>query len=241
MLKFIHIPKTGGTTTIQYQRGSSNILSGMKDLGHCLISHNHDTANPIYKDHDKERAMSSIVHIDNCEGSVFTNVRNPFSFFVSYASHAGGWNPKYYSPNHYDFKNIEKGFEYLLKTMADREYEWPSRKFIYFQMFCTDGTLMPHWLNRTETLRDDLEQLAKYYEVIYYADKPDLRSGGHKDYRTYYTDELIDLVYKTWYRELDLFNYSFEPLTTNSDKMHHLLTEGERNIKYFLTEDKLIL
>jgi len=31
-----------------------------------------------------------------------------------------------------------------------------------------------------------------------------------KEYRVYYSDELIDLVYQTWGAELSLFGYDFE-------------------------------
>ena len=47
---------------------------------------------------------------------VFSNIRNNFSFFVSYFHHAAGHVEQYRNTHHYDFSIANRGFDYLIKT-----------------------------------------------------------------------------------------------------------------------------
>jgi hypothetical protein len=158
---------------------------------------------------------------------------------VSYAGHAGGWNYRYRDPEHYDFVAANKGFDFLLKTIANREDIWPNRKFIYCQLFCNNGQLVSDWINRLETFEDDLTALAARAEVNHNP-RPRQRVGNRNDYRQYYTDSLIELVYETWGRELKLFGYDFEnPESSSGLLSREIDSRTKGSIRYSWSDDKL--
>lgn len=239
---FIHVPKTGGTYLVQFETDKKPVVKPMINLGHnCainkLISNPADFPPKIgYKDKKKydQHWLKNYF--------IFSTVRNIFDWLVSYWGHSGGHNPKYADKNHYDYKNAQKGFEYLIKTIAGREDTWPSRKFIHFAIFSYHGDLIVDWINRTETLDEDLKALAKYRHLIYSRKRKQRVGTRDRDYRSYYNDDLIDLVYKTWGRELKLFGYTFEGLNTEKAVLKRKIKVAQkRNVKYFWESDKFLI
>jgi hypothetical protein len=173
---------------------------------------------------------------------VFCAVRNIFSWLVSYAGHAGGGNPKYHDPHHYDYERARKGFDYLVRTIADREDDiWPCRKLIHFQVFSDGGSLIPDYLARKETLDEDLYELSRELG-LHYCKKPRQRTGMHKNYRGYYTDSLVDLVCETWGREIKLFGYSFDGMDVSKALLKRRIDKQTKaRIQYFWETDKLLI
>ena len=163
---FIHIPKSGGTYLLQFETDKQSVIHPIKCLGHiCVINKSISTPEDFppkigYKDKKYDQCWLKNYY-------VFSTIRNIFDWLVSYWGHSGGHNSKYVDKNHYDYEIAQKGFEYLVKTIAEREDEWPSRKFIHFAIFSYHGDLIVDWLNRTETLDEDLKALAKYKHLIY--------------------------------------------------------------------------
>lgn len=239
---YIHIPKTGGTYLAQLEAHKKPVLDPVKYFGHSYVIDGNDDLNPLYLDYDMQNAKEAVVpRIIMQKYFVFSTVRNIFRWLVSYAAHAGGWNSQYVDRNHYDYANANKGFEYLLKVIADREDTWPNRKFIHCQLFSSGGDLIVDWLNRNETLDEDLGRMAGKLKMDY-KKKARQRVSGLKDFRTYYTDELIDIVYRTWDREIQLFGYDFD--TCNLDKAtlkQEIPREQKCLIKYFWGKDKLLI
>jgi hypothetical protein len=208
-LAYIHVPKTGGTYLAQLESDSRPVLSSLRYLGHTYVVDGEGIPNPLYSPRDAERC-GWVVPLREVERyCVVSTVRNVFDWLVSYASHAGGWNPRYRNPDHYDFEAANRSFDYLIRSLADREQPWPSRKLIHCQLFCSNGRLVTDWINRNDSLEDDLGALASRMNVSY-RPRPRQRVGKRKDYREYYTPELVDLVYRTWGRELRLFGHDFE-------------------------------
>ncbi len=238
-LAYIHIPKTGGTYLAQLESDKNPVISPIRHLGHvCIVEDK--TAPSVYppegftNPHIMEKKELR-------DYFIVSTVRNPFAFLVSYASHAGGWNPNYRDTCHYDYSNANKSFDYLLKTIADREHPWPSRKFIHFQLFCDSGDFLADWLNRTETLDNDLRDLARYLNINY-RKRPKQRIGSNKDYRVYYNDELIDLVRQTWRDELELFGYDFDGIKGGSLSFKRRISRREKeSVKYFWKDDCLAI
>jgi hypothetical protein len=170
---------------------------------------------------------------------IFTNVRNIYSWLVSYLEHAAGWTKKYRNTDHYDYKIAQKGFDYLINTIANREYPWPCRKFIFFQIFASNGDLVVDWINRKESLDYDLSQMAKYAGLNYRA-KEKKRVGVHKDYRHYYDDSIIELVEDIWGRELALFGYNFNGCNDNKTSLYHNIDKQTKSqLKYNLNNNTL--
>lgn len=99
------------------------------------------------------------------------------------------------------------------------------------------------WLTKTESLDTDLEVLANYAQINY-SKKSRQRIGGHKEYRTYYDENLIDLIYKTWWKELYLFGYSFDDIRNEGDvllKNNVNLYDLKNKVKYNYNEDNLYI
>lgn len=238
---FIHIPKTGGTYLTQYETDKNPVIWPMKPLGHsCVVNKS------ISLPDDYPPRIGYLRYINDQNDLkkyfVFSTVRNIFDWLVSYWGHAGGHNPKYHDTNHYDYENAQKGFEYLVKTIANREDKWPSRKFIHFAVFSYHGDLIVDWINRTETLDEDLKALAKYKNLRYVRKEKQREGVRKRDYRDYYNDELIELVYKTWGRELKLFGYTFEGLDIETAVLKRKIEGSQKdNIKYFWENDKLFI
>jgi len=239
---YIHIPKTGGTYLNQLAGDMIPVIYPLKYLGHSYIIDDPLDLNVIYLRHALNLAKSQITRKEDINNYFnFSTVRNIFDWLVSYASFAAGWKYKNGNPSHYDYENAKKGFDYLIKTIANREDQWPSRKFIHCQIFSSKGDLVTNWLNRNETLDCDLSLLAQTLG-IYYKKRKRQMVGKREDYREYYDDSLIDLVYKTWGRELKLFGFGFE----NSQIDFAILKKNidiktKQSIKYIWQKDLLLI
>jgi hypothetical protein len=228
---YIHIPKTGGTYLRQYESNQEPVVWPIEELGHVCVVDRKRKGPSVFP--LKVGVVETVALADIRRFFIFSTVRNIFEWLVSYAGHAGGWSSKYLDTNHYDYENAQKGFDYLVKTIANRDDIWPCRKFIFFQLFCDNGELIVDWLNRTETLDEDLEALAEYLRINYRKGSRQ-RVGEHQDYRSYYNDSLIELVYQTWGRELRLFGYNFEGFDITSAILKRKI---DKRIKKMVTYD----
>jgi hypothetical protein len=233
---FIHIAKTGGTFVTQYENANRSVIFPIRNLGHATV---------VDPDWEMLRDVpapfgeaNAIPRADLDDSLVFSNVRNLFPFFVSYFHHAAGRIENYRNPHHYDFAAANKGFDYLLKTIADRDMVWPSRKFVHYQLFAQpSGAAIVSWLNCTASLEMNLHEMAQAFGLRYREGKPQ-RVGPPGDYRSYYTDALADLVHRTWKREIDLFGFEFdEPRCRHTPPA---MTARVKARKYVLRDDRLL-
>lgn len=239
---FLHIPKTGGTYLGQLEtdwRVRQPVVDPLTSLGHATLI---DTTKPVPHRYPPtgmgEQFATPTSRLKNAY--VVTTVRNPFDWLVSYAGHAGGWNPSYCDPGHYDYEPARRSFGELIRAIADREDPWPSRKFLFMQAFSSSGDLMVDWFCRNESLHDDLTQLAKAKRLAY-TQRPKQRVGKRRDYRTYYDDRLVDLVYQTWGRELALYGYGFDG--PNDDALLHgpIDASTRRAVRYTWHDDTMTI
>lgn len=242
MPAYLHIPKTGGTYIGQSESDGKRVLYPVKTLGHkYIVDKEAPQENIIYLQHDPERASKQVITWNKARRYyLFATVRNIFDWLVSYAGHAGEWNSRYCGKGGYDYHAANRGFDYLVRAIADREEQWPSRKMIHCQLFSSGGRLVTDWLNRTHTLDDDLAALAKYKGLIFRRRAPQ-RVGNRKDYRSYYTDSLVDLVYQTWGQELSLFGFGFESSSLEKAVLKQRISGNQKNtIKYDWASNRLV-
>jgi hypothetical protein len=239
---YIHIPKTGGTYLAQIESDKVPVIERIKYLGHtCVIT---DTQNKLNVYPPKIGFLENYVtpYSDIQKYFLFSTVRNIYDWLVSYYYHAGGFNPKYHDPLHYDYQNARRGFEYLVKSISDRSGDvWPNRKLIHFHLFADNGSLVVDWINRTETLDQNLEILANKLSLSFHQ-RSKQRQGKHEDYRSYYTDELFDLVSNVWKREIQLFGFSIGGIDLDKAVLKNMITTDEKNsIKYYWSKDQLVV
>lgn len=234
LIAFVHVPKTGGS----YLAAEDRPLDRLHAMHHVYVVEDEGALNPIYVGHDERMSRYVVRRSELGRYLVMSNVRDIFSWLVSYAGHAAGWNPRYRNPDHYDYEHAQRGFDYLVRTIAEREDIWPCRRFIHTQLFTDRGSVVPDWINRTETLDDDLQALAMEVGVGYRR-RPEKRKRPEQDYRTFYDDDLVRLVRETWGRELDLFGYDFEGFAGSPRAFHGRVGEAERGVRYLWSEDRL--
>lgn len=237
---FIHVPKTGGTYLGQLEALRRPVLWPVRYEGHKVVVEGDRPAHPESYPPVGLRNRRNYIPRAELEGRlVFSTVRNIYDWLVSYAGHAGGWNPRYDHPSHYDYAVASKGFDYLVRTIADREAPWPCRKLIHFQLFSEGGDLVVDWINRTETLDADLERFAKETNIRFSPGRRQ-RSGKRSDYRQYYDDRLIELVQETWGRELALFGYGFDGCQIERAVIgNRVSADQKRALRYVWQTDQL--
>jgi hypothetical protein len=233
---FIHIPKTGGTYVSQLENNDQTIIFPIRNLAHStLVNQNWQLILDVPPPYER----TSAVPLSAVGGLiVFSNVRNIFSFFVSYFHHAAGHVERYHDPHHYDFSIANRGFDYLIKTISDRDLIWPSRKFVHYQLFSQpSGGSVIDWMNCTATLDRDLREMEQHFGLGFRTGKPQ-REGPRTDYRSYYSDALADIVSKTWRREINLFGFRFDEPQSKYTPLE--LVERTRSTRYVLREDRLV-
>jgi hypothetical protein len=215
----------------------------IKALGHSYFIHHDFPINSLDKNFSAIIKTGFLDYGPYAGDVFFSVVRNPFDLLVSWADHAGGWSGKKVNPNQYDYQIANKGFDYFLKTMAERDDYWPNKKLIHFQLFNSRGDFLPDWICRTESLDLDLKEMAGFYKLTYtQKSKQRVSTARNKDYRTHYTDELREIVEKTWARELEFLGYNFDGVASNNSMYHGKVDEENKTrIKYNLNTDVLTL
>jgi hypothetical protein len=233
---FVHIPKTGGTFVAQSENREGAIISPMQNLNHSTVV---DPDWELLHDVPPPFGEANAVPLSELDGRVvFSNVRNIFSFFVSYFHHAAGHVERYCNKHHYDFSIAHRGFEYLIETISERDLIWPSRKLVHYQLFAQpSGASIIDWINCTATLESDLSAMAHHFGLIFRPGKPQ-RQGPCADYRSYYTDRLADIVIKTWNRELNLFGFDFDRPESKYTPLE--LAARVKAARYILRDDRMI-
>lgn len=204
---FLHVPKTGGT----YVARNKFVIEPIIDLNHAALVEMPYVGSSEYPPDPGYRftMREDVDLVKNLHTICFATVRNPFDWFVSYWYHV--CSDLNIEP-HYDYEIANKGFEYFLKSISEREDGWPSQKLLYFAFFEYNQNFIVDRLIHQENLDLELEEFANDFDNLQYR-KSDKRAresvGREKDYRKYYDWKLVDLVKGVWGRDLFLFGYDF--------------------------------
>ncbi len=223
---FIHIPKTGGS--------SINTLRNQ----FSFLTPSHVVLRDSKSDNFVPFGLFPIKEYKLKDFFLFTTVRNPLTFFVSYYYHVLGKTSvnKQTIGRHYDYQLASRGFDYLIDNILNRENIWPSRKFLFLQMFNERNKCIVDWVNRQEYLDEDIYELAKYYnfdiKLI-----PKQRYTGIHDYKKYYSDRLIEIIKKNYFREFMFFGY--DGFKTVEPKLN-LKPLNKHMLNYDYSNDKLM-
>jgi len=235
---FLHIPKTGGTY-VRYANPIKPIVNFK--FNPCVLDNPNDKdplSDPaLYEGYEGGKLTNIPILFNNIQKYyLFTNVRNIYEWLVSWAGHIGVWKGLHSCEPVYEYAT--KGFDYFIKSIANREDIWPCRKFIFAQIFSSRGTLVPQWINFNNSLDSDLKALAKQNHLNY-KQQARKRDNQNKDYRTYYTDSLASLVLSTWKREIDLFGFGFEKIIESTPVLYK--NNFTQKVKYIYNKDELYI
>ena len=192
---FIHIPKNGGTTV-------KKIFKGNREVKQIIdFEYPKDLQNKF----------------------TFTFVRNPFDRFISaYSMYKNGFDDKYGSLKITNFKDRE-----TLEKMSPKEMiihakkkldncEPNSKEFIDGAGFLFHIIPQTHkfnflersnYIGRFENFENDLREICNINNVSFRL--PYYNKSIRDDYRSYYDDELIDLVSEFYYNDLKELRYEF--------------------------------
>ena len=167
-----------------------------------------------------------------------TIVRNPFDYLVSCYHYQPGDNEslgllKYVpggGPTGYGNVNAIHGissFEEYIKKFCDPTFQWTqevseTRYNLFYHMFLNNGNCGVDVIFKNERLSEGTDQLLKsegyVKEGVDIMSRPKIGVGKarkQKDYRSFYTDELRELVEGKCFAELQLFEYNFDGSTTD--------------------------
>jgi hypothetical protein len=129
----------------------------------------------------------------------FGFVRNPWDWHVSL------YHYMQQTPHHYWHDEVKK---WTFDEYLNQRWEKPG----YLQHeFLTDkdGNVKVDFIGRYENLETDFRKICSLLDL------PDInlpvkRKSVHRDYRTYYTPETVDIISKHHRKDIELFDYSFE-------------------------------
>ena len=163
-------------------------------------------------------------------------IRNPFDLLASYYFHGNelaaddkyshsGWAAVNYTHKFKTFEEFIKGY-----CSSDLKWHVPLLKqFLYSQMFDETDKCVPDLILKYEYLNESLVELRKI-GIHLHRERKNVSARKTKNYKEYYTPELIDLVTKKCARELETFRYNFD---NTLDKSYFILPQKLRySIKY---------
>lgn len=207
-LKYIHLPKCGGTAVKSYFTDFNIELD--------VIPHRDLTQNFANGHYQKEP-----------DAVYFTTVRNPFDYWVSsyfYSRKLSKRNHWFWFGQH-KRTDIENHFTLFVNRIYNRiqngKHETESLKF-HYDLYCYDeaGVFVPDHVIKLEEIDDlqivinqtDIEPEQKpteYFKLEFDTHGHHINHTNHKHYSRYYTPET---VYKVWEMEKELiskYNYEF--------------------------------
>lgn len=179
---FIHIPKTGGVSISRWLTANAR--------GSYLLDKQHGGK------HADQKRIAKYMKIKQMDmGYTFCVVRNPWDRLVS-AYH-------YYIredaiPRSLTFEQFVRG-------------EWPDKKGN--EWGCATKQMWQYGYKIDSVLRfENLEEDFKTIQDFFQINKPlhKYNKSQHRDYRTYYTSELVDIVAEKHATDIRVFQYTFE-------------------------------
>lgn len=191
---FIHVPKTGGQT-IESILGKPNGLFGLD----ADYEYPHLTADEArdFLGSDSFQLMLK-----------FAFVRNPWDRMVSGYSYSQGGLRHLRKPAASFREYVEAIDAVDLSGLRPRAAAHLLDQYAY--LYDKNGTLLVDRVGRFEEFESNLQIILKEIGVPVPDVIPRLNySSRNPDYRTFYTDDLVETVGRIYKRDVDTFNYTF--------------------------------
>lgn len=191
---FIHVPKTGGNSVQNILRNYSEdkvvTLTPLQDGLERFEVRNNDysiTKHSTYSDYKRE------IEPELFEGLFkFAVVRNPWDRVISH----------YFSP-HRGF--VQWSREDFIDFIPEVE---PIRTYICPKNSVADLGCFMDFILRFESLEQDLLNISKKLNIDFNS-LPHRNKSFKKPYRSYYDDELKNIIYNKFEEEIEFFKYQF--------------------------------
>ena len=193
---FVHIPKTAGNSI-------QNVLSAYsEDKIVCLAPHQDgierfEVRSDRYNIHKHSTLLEYRSQLDEEVFQrlfKFTSVRNPWDRLISFyfSPHRGqvAWDRQ-------KFIKFVKEIPPVTDYISLEESNNPSTRRFNIDYFV-----------RFENLNHDFKEVCKQIGVPY-TPLPQRNKSKHQDYKSYYDDELVELVMKRFCQEIGFFGYKF--------------------------------
>ena len=212
---FVHIPKTAGNFVIRHKISDSKFLPRLNQRGHMFGKSGMKRFNVKNGGHTSWETDTWESYNDNPlfrNSYKFTIIRNPYDLLVSYYEHDGNGKDNGWA-NCKTTHNI-KSFEDFIKKICDPNYEWHVESFktsLFSQIYNETNEVCVKEAIRYENLVEGIEMFCDKHNIKYTNNNSfNFKSKNKKDYKSYYTDELKELVYNTYKEDFVRFGYNFD-------------------------------
>jgi Flp pilus assembly protein TadD len=229
---FVHIPKTAGSSV---GRGTYAFTTA---IGHRWIEYE-----PTEEDRHYGAWVAPNLLIDRAvldRRYVFSNTRHLLPILVSFYEHC---RRGFASPVMIDLcrRARTEPFADFLERIAEADTPWISRRFIFAPFFeRSTGRFIIDWINRTEQVDDDLPLMCRNQRYPY-------RGVGRSNrkvktsWRAYYSDDLVELAWRVWAREVALFGFTRDGGYLETAPLHRDVTGLKPRLAYDWRDDTLRL
>lgn len=198
-LLFVHIPKTGGTSVIDYFGFKENTRNLWGRILNTSVEVSHL---PLY-------AINELY--DLTDYYKFCFVRNPWDRMVS--EFKFGIKE---SPEGIKLFELTDSFETFLESIKEnlpriqnnRPSHWLTNHYQTQWSFIKSEEIKMDFIGRFENFDEDLKYLGKKFNIE--KDIPFLNKTEHGDYKSYYTEKSIDLVKEIYKDDIENFHYKFD-------------------------------
>ena len=209
---FVHIAKTGGTSVRAALRryrwgGWYSVPLGLASLANQITRPRHKLGLKFPR-HAKAVAALEMLPTDVYQGFFkFAIVRNPWDLQVSSYPHIHREKPEVLAgvTSFEDFLKLkfdpERDYDFMLDISAELQHEY---------LVDLQGNVIVDFIGRYENLQTDFGSICQRIGIP----APELphlrRAEDRRDYRSYYTDELAELVAHHYRRDLEILGYTFD-------------------------------
>ena len=209
---FVHIAKTGGTSVRAALRryrwgGWYSVPLGLASLANQMTRPRHKLGLKFPR-HAKALAALEMLPADVYQGFFkFAIVRNPWDLQVSSYHHIRREKPEVLAgvTSFEDFLKLkfdpERDYDFMLDISAELQHEY---------LVDLQGNIIVDFIGRYENLQTDFGSICERIGIP----APELphlrRAQDRRDYRSYYTDELAELVAHHYQRDLEILGYTFD-------------------------------
>lgn len=206
---FFHIPRTAGSSI------ECSLLGGQEEWqkirrqtqSKCSIKYafGYDSKNKWAAQHVTPREIISYISLDDYEKYfTFAFVRNPWDRLVSVYIH-----------NKFGNKVPFKEFPAYVKEQIEKDFYRPGVSTDTRNVHLIPQTDYTHpqnkspidFVGRFENLKSDFRKVCDKLGMKY--NLPHVNKSNHKDYRSFYTPDLVEAVAEIYKKEIVLFNYKF--------------------------------